>query len=173
MHKQQSLFDKILKEDPSALNKFNILLNYPGVHALIFYRISHFLWRCHLKILGRFISNVGRFLTGVEIHPGAVIGKRCFIDHGHGVVIGETTVILDDCCIFQGVTLGASGKKTIGKRHPTLEQGVVVGAGAKILGDITIGCHSVVGAMAVVLEDMPSHATIVGIPAKGIDKNTV
>lgn len=169
---EKSLVKKILETDPAAKNRLNVLLNYPGVHALFFYRIAHTLWKAHLRILARFISQLARFITGIEIHPGAVIGKRLFIDHGHGVVIGETTVIGNDCTLYQGVTLGGVGTgPVLLKRHPTLEDRVMVSAGAKVIGNITIGNDSIVGAQAVVLRNVPPHCTVVGIPASIVKKD--
>lgn len=169
---EKSLVKKILEMDPAAKNRLNILLNYPGVHALFFYRIAHILWKGHLKVLARFISQVARFLTGIEIHPGAVVGKRLFIDHGLGVVIGETTIIGNDCILYQGVTLGGVGTRTTeSKRHPTLKDRVMVSAGAKVIGNITIGEDSIIGAQAVVLTNVPPRCTVVGIPAKIVKKD--
>ncbi len=168
----KSLIQKILETDPAARNKFNIILNYPGVHAMFFYRIHHFLWEKHFKILARFISQFARFLTGIEIHPGATIGKRLFIDHGMGVVIGETTVIGDDCVLYQGVTLGGVGTgECHEKRHPTLANEVMVSAGAKVLGNIYIGEKSIIGASSVVLKDVPANCTIIGIPGRIVKEN--
>lgn len=155
----------ILKNDPAARSSLEVLLLYPSIHALIFYRISHFLYSKKLFFLARFISQIGRFLTGIEIHPGAKIGRGLFIDHGMGVVIGETTEIGDDVTLYHGVTLGGTGKHK-GKRHPTVGNNVVVGTGAKVLGPITIGDNSKIGANAVVLKDVPSNATAVGMPAR-------
>ncbi|MDP2652949.1 MAG: serine O-acetyltransferase EpsC [Candidatus Omnitrophota bacterium] len=149
--------------DPAAKNVVEILLLYPGLHAMIFYRISNWLWRKGVPFFPRAISQLARFLTGVEIHPGAAIGKGLFIDHGMGVVIGETAIIGSNVTLFQGVTLGGTGKET-GKRHPTLGDNVVVGTGAKVLGNITIGSNSYVGANAVVLKSVPPNATVVGVP---------
>lgn len=168
----KSLIRKILKTDPAAKKYYNVLLNYPGVHALFFYRIAHILWLKNFKVLGRFISQFARFITGIEIHPGAKIGKRLFIDHGMGVVIGETTIIGNDCIIYQGVTLGGVGTVDVnGKRHPTLQNRVMVSAGAKIIGDVTIGHDSIVGAQSVVVNNVPSHCTVVGIPAYIVKQN--
>lgn len=168
---KDGLICRILEIDLAARNRLNVILNYPGLHAVFFYRIHHFLWKIHLKILARFLSQVARFLTGIEIHPGATIGKRLFIDHGMGVVIGETAIIGDDCTLYQGVTLGGVG---IGqyqvKRHPTLKDGVTIFSGAKIIGNVTIGEKSIIGAMAVVLDDIPSCCTAVGIPAHIVRK---
>lgn len=163
---KDGLICRILEIDPAARNRLNVILNYPGLHAVFFYRIHHFLWKIHLKILARFLSQVARFLTGIEIHPGATIGKRLFIDHGMGVVIGETAIIGDDCTLYQGVTLGGVGTGQYQvKRHPTLKDGVTIFSGAKIIGNVTIGEKSIIGAMAVVLDDIPSCCTAVGIPA--------
>lgn len=170
----KGLISKVQELDPAARNKFNVILNYPGVHAMFFYRINHFLWNIHLKIIARFLSQVARFLTGIEIHPGATIGKRFFIDHGMGVVIGETTVIGDDCHLYQGVTLGGVGTgECVGKRHPTLANNVMISAGAKIIGDVTIGDNSIVGASSVVLKDVPPNCTVVGVPGRIVKENGV
>jgi len=159
---------RIIRErDPAARSTLEILLCYPGLHALAFHRVASWLWHRRLRLLGRLVSHLGRFLTGIEIHPGATIGRRLFIDHGMGVVIGETTVIGDDCTLYQGVTLGGTGKER-GKRHPTLGNGVVVGVGAKILGAVTIGDGAKIGAGAVVLRDVPPHTTAVGVPARAV-----
>ncbi len=155
----RSVFDR----DPAAKNSFEVLLCYSGLHAVWFYRINHWLWTHGLRTLARFLSQVARLFTGIEIHPGASIGRRLFIDHGMGVVIGETSNVGDDVTLYQGVTLGGTGKEQ-GKRHPTLGSGVVVGAGAKILGNITIGENCRVGAGSVVLRDVPDNSTIVGVP---------
>jgi serine O-acetyltransferase len=154
-----SVFDR----DPAAKSWIEVLLCYPGLHALLAHRVNHWLWTHHLQLLARFCSQVSRLLTGIEIHPGAQIGRRFFIDHGMGVVIGETTIIGDDVTLYQGVTLGGTGKEK-GKRHPTLGNNVVVGGGAKILGNITIGENCRVGAGSVVLSDVPDNSTIVGVP---------
>lgn len=169
--KEVTLIDKILKEDKTALNKFNIILNYSGVHAMGLYRISHFLWLHQYKIVARLISQITRLLTGIEIHPGATIGKRLFIDHGMGVVIGETARIGNDCTIYQGVTLGASGKDSNYQRHPRIGHNVIVGAGAKVLGNIHIGSYCIIGANAVVVDSIENNHIVVGIPAKAIKKN--
>jgi serine O-acetyltransferase len=151
--------------DPAAKSALEVLLLYPGLHALVFYRISHQLWEWKIPIIPRWLSQSVRFFTGIEIHPGAQIGKSFFIDHGMGVVIGETAIVGDDVLLYQGVTLGGTGKET-GKRHPTLGNNVVVGAGAKILGNITIGDNSYIGANAVVIKNVPSNSTVVGIPGR-------
>ena len=159
----------VFDRDPAARTHFEILTTYPGVHALILHRFSHWLWNARLFWLGRFFSHIGRFLTGIEIHPGATIGHRVFIDHGMGIVIGETAVIGDDCTLYHGVTLGGTSWNK-GKRHPTLEEGVVIGAGAKVLGPITIGKNAKIGSNAVVVKDVPENATAVGIPARILEE---
>jgi serine O-acetyltransferase len=153
----------VFERDPAAQSVAEILVAYPGLHAIIVHRISHGLWQFGLKWLGRVLSHVGRFLTGIEIHPGAQIGDRLFIDHGMGVVIGETAVIGNDCTLYHGVTLGGTSWRK-GKRHPTLGNGVVVGAGAKILGPITVGDGARIGSNSVVVKNVPPNATVVGIP---------
>jgi len=153
----------VFERDPAAKSWIEVLLCYPGLHALWAHRVNHWLWTHRLRLLARFLSQVARLLTGIEIHPGAQIGRRFFIDHGMGVVIGETTIIGDDVTMYQGVTLGGTGKEK-GKRHPTLRNNVVVGGGAKILGNITIGENCRVGAGSVVLNDVPDNSTIVGVP---------
>ena len=162
----RSVFDR----DPAARSFWEVLTCYPGIHALIFHRLAHWLWRRRLRWLARFTGNVSRFLTGIEIHPGATIGRRFFIDHGMGVVIGETAQIGDDVTLYHGVTLGGTSWNK-GKRHPTLESGVVVGAGAKVLGPITIGAGAKVGSNAVVTKAVPAGATAVGNPARIIDNS--
>jgi serine O-acetyltransferase len=158
----------VFQRDPAARNYFEILTTYPGVHALILHRLAHFLWSIKLKLIARIFSHLARILTGIEIHPGAQIGRRFFIDHGMGVVIGETAIIGDDCTLYHGVTLGGTTWKK-GKRHPTLRNNVVIGAGAKVLGPITLGNNSKVGSNAVVVTDIPNDSTAVGIPAKIIE----
>lgn len=158
----------VFDRDPAARNVFEIVTTYPGFHAIVLHRLANKLWRMHLKWLARFTSHVARWLTGIEIHPGATIGRRVFIDHGMGVVVGETAEIGDDCTLYHGVTLGGTSWNK-GKRHPTLKPGVVVGAGAKILGPITIGANARVGSNAVVVKDVPDDATAVGIPARILD----
>ncbi len=153
------------KRDPAAKTSLEIIFLYQGLHALIRHRIAHFFYSRKLFFVARFISQVSRLLTGIEIHPGAKIGKRFFIDHGMGVVIGETAIIGDDVLLYQGVTLGGTGLEK-GKRHPTIGNSVVVGAGAKILGNITIGDNSYVGANAVVIKDVPPNSTVVGVPGR-------
>lgn len=154
-----SVFDR----DPAAKSVLEILLCYSGLHALWFYRLNHWLWNHGMRLLSRWLSQVARLLTGIEIHPAAQIGRRLFIDHGMGVVIGETSVIGDDVTLYQGVTLGGTGKEK-SKRHPTIGNGVVIGAGARVLGNIRVGDNSRVGAGSVVLRDVPDNATIVGVP---------
>ncbi|MDQ6993257.1 MAG: serine O-acetyltransferase [Mariprofundus sp.] len=149
--------------DPAVRSSWEVLTCYPGLHAIWFYRVAHACWQYHFFWLGRFISHLARWMTGVEIHPGAIIGKRFFIDHGMGIVIGETTEIGDDVTLYHGVTLGGTTWQKV-KRHPTLESGVIVGAGAKVLGAITIGEQSRIGANSVVFHDVPAHSTVVGIP---------
>ncbi len=153
----------VLEHDPAARSRLEIYLCYSGLHAVWFYRINHWLWNRHFYLLGRWLSQVARGLTGVEIHPGAQIGRRLFIDHGFGVVIGETAVVGDDVLLYQGVTLGGTSTQRV-KRHPTLLDHVVVGGGAKILGNITIGRNCRIGAGSVVLRDVPDDSTVVGVP---------
>jgi serine O-acetyltransferase len=159
----------VFERDPAARSTLEVLTCYPGVHARIMHRISHRLWQWRLFWLARFMSHVARFLTGIEIHPGATIGRRFFIDHGMGVVIGETAEIGDDVTLYHGVTLGGTSWKE-GKRHPTLGNGVVVGAGAKILGPILIGDAAKIGSNAVVVKNVPAGATAAGIPARILDE---
>jgi len=153
------------ERDPAAVNYFEVLLTYSGLHAVIFHRIAHRLFRMRIPFLPRLISQTGRFITGIEIHPGARIGRALFIDHGMGVVIGETSVVGDNVTIFQGATLGGTGRER-GKRHPTVGNNVVIGTGAKILGDITVGDNVQVGANAVVIRDVPPNSTVVGVPGR-------
>ncbi len=154
-----------LERDPAATNECTVILTYPGLHAIFYHRVSHWLYEAHLRFLARVVSQMARWLTGVEIHPGAKIGKGLFIDHGMGVVIGETAVLGSNVTLFQGVTLGGTGKEK-GKRHPTLGNNVVVGAGANILGNIQIGDNVSVGANAVVIRDVPANSTVVGVPGR-------
>ena len=161
--------NKVMENDPAARSKIEVFLLYPTIHALIAYRIAHYFYTKKLFFLARLISQISRFFTGIEIHPGAKIGRGLVIDHGMGVVIGETAEIGDDVLLYHGVTLGGTGKDK-GKRHPTLGNNVVIGAGAKVLGPIYIGSNSKVGANSVVLKDVPEGATAVGIPAKNIIK---
>lgn len=157
----------ILDRDPAARNAFEVMLFYPGFHAVRWHRTAHFLHRHKLKLLARAISQISRFFTGIEIHPGAKIGKRLFIDHGMGVVIGETAEIGNDVTIYQGATLGGTGKDT-GKRHPTIGNNVMISSGAKILGPFTVGDYAKIGAGAVVLREVPPYATVVGVPGRVI-----
>ncbi len=153
----------VMDRDPAAKSRLEVVLCYSGLHAVWLYRINHWFWNRRFFLLGRWLSQVGRFLTGIEIHPGAKIGRRLFIDHGMAVVIGETAIVGDDVTLYQGVTLGGTGKEH-GKRHPTIEDGVVVGGGAKILGNITVGKNCRVGAGSVVLRNVPENSTVVGVP---------
>lgn len=155
----------IYENDPAAKNLLEVILCYPGLHALIAYRFAHRLYKWNIPLIPRMISYLTRIITGIEIHPAAKIGRRFFIDHGDGVVIGETTVIGNDVLIYQQVTLGGTGKER-GKRHPTLGNKVIVGAGAKVLGNITIGDNVRIGAGSVVIEDVPPHSTVVGVPGR-------
>jgi len=172
------MFDRIREDircvfarDPAARSTWEVLTCYPGFHALTFHRLAHGLWGAGLQWLARFVSHVARFLTGIEIHPGATIGRRVFIDHGMGVVIGETAEIGDDCTLYHGVTLGGVSWNK-GKRHPTLGKGVVVGAGAKILGPFVVGDGAKVGSNSVVVKAVPEGATVVGIPARIVEDHT-
>ena len=155
----------VLNRDPAARNGFEVLLCYPGVWALIFHKPAHWLYLHNLKLVARLISQCARFFTGIEIHPGAQIGRRCFIDHGMAVVIGETAEVGDDVTIYQAVTLGGTGKDT-GKRHPTIGNHVVISSGSKVLGPFKVGDYSKIGAGSVVLEEVPENCTVVGIPGK-------
>ncbi|MFC4701901.1 serine O-acetyltransferase [Glaciecola siphonariae] len=157
----------VFHRDPAARNTLEVLFNYPGLHAIWVHRLSHKLWHIKLYWLARFVSNLSRFITGIEIHPAAVLGRRVFIDHGMGVVIGETAIVGDDVTLYHGVTLGGTSWSA-GKRHPTLENNSVIGAGAKILGPITIGHNARVGSNSVVVKDVPNGATCVGIPGRNI-----
>ena len=161
----------VFNRDPAARTYWEVLTTYPGLHALIIHRLSHWLWKKRFYWLARFISHIARWMTGIEIHPGASIGERVFIDHGMGVVIGETAVIGNDCTLYHGVTLGGTSWNK-GKRHPTLAEHVVVGAGAKILGPIMIGAGAKIGSNAVVVKDVPEGATAVGIPARIVDQES-
>ena len=164
----QVIYDK----DPAAKNIVEVILCYPGLHALIAYRLAHRLYKWHIPLIPRIISYITRIITGIEIHPAAEIGRRFFIDHGEGVVIGETTIIGDDVLIYQQVTLGGTGKEN-GKRHPTIENNVVVGAGATILGNITIGHDTRIGAGSVVVEDVPEHSTVIGVPGRVVQRKVL
>ncbi|HLH08156.1 MAG TPA: serine O-acetyltransferase [Terriglobales bacterium] len=154
----------VLENDPAATSTFQVVVCYSGLHALWAYRLNHWFWNHDFRLLARWLSQVARWFTGIEIHPAAQVGRRLFIDHGMGVVIGETTVIGDDVTLYQGVTLGGTGKEH-GKRHPTIGNGVVIGAGAKVLGNILVGDNSRVGAGSVVLRNVPDNSTVVGVPA--------
>ena len=158
----------VLDRDPAARSALEVLLCYPGVHALLFHRAAHGLWKRRLPTPARFLAHLGRIFTGIEIHPAARIGRRVFIDHGMGVVIGETSEVGDNCTIYQGVTLGGTSLHP-GKRHPTLEAGVVVGAGAKVLGGFTVGAGARIGSNSVVVKEVPAGATAVGIPARIVE----
>src|ERR1700682_4503651 len=160
----------VLEHDPAARSRLEVFLCYSGLHAVWFYRINHWLWSHGLLLLGRFLSQFARFLTGVEIHPGAKIGRRLFIDHAAGVVIGETAIVGSDVTLYQGVTLGGTGKGH-GKRHPTVCDRVFIGNNANVLGNITIGENSRVGAGSVVLSDVPPNSTVVGVPAHIVYRN--
>jgi len=161
----------VFERDPAARNRFEVITTYPGVHALIAHRFAHVLWKKNWRYLARFMAYLSRFITSIEIHPGAKIGRRFFIDHGTGVVIGETAEVGDDVTIYHGVTLGGTSWSQ-GKRHPTLKNGVVVGTGAKVLGPITLGENVKVGANSVVIKNVPQHKTVVGIPAKIVQTKT-
>ena len=162
----------IMERDPAARNAFEVFLLYSGVHAVLWHRLAHWLYRHRCLFLARFVSQTSRFLTGIEIHPGATIGRGLLIDHGIGVVIGETAVVGDDCTIYQGVTLGGTGKEK-GKRHPTIGNHVMIGAGAKVLGPFTVGDNSKIAANAVVLSEVPPDCTCVGVPARIVKRGDV
>ncbi|WIF95616.1 serine O-acetyltransferase [Caminicella sporogenes] len=164
--------DSILERDPAAKNRFEVLLCYSGLHAVILHRIAHYFYKKKWILLARVISQINRFLTGIEIHPGAKIGRRLLIDHGMGVVIGETTEIGDDVTIYQGVTLGGTGKET-GKRHPTIGNNVVIASGAKVLGPFKVGDNSKIGAGSIVLKEVPPNCTVVGVPGRIVIKDNV
>ncbi len=162
----------IQDNDPAAKSKLEVFLCYPGLHAIIIYRISHFFYIHHHYIIARFISQIGRFFTGIEIHPGAIIGRRFFIDHGMGIVIGETAEIGDDVTMYQGATLGGTGHET-GKRHPTIGNNVIIGSGAKVLGSFKVGDNAKIGAGSVVLEEVPPNTTVVGIPGQIVKRDGI
>lgn len=172
IHKVKQDIQVIYDNDPAARNLAEVILCYPGLHAIIAYRLAHKFHSWGLKLLARMISYLTRIITGIEIHPGAQIGRRFFIDHGEGVVIGETTIIGDDVLLYQQVTLGGTGNDH-GKRHPTIGNHVIIGAGAKVLGDIIIADHVRIGAGSVVIEDVPSHSTVVGVPGRIVQRATV
>jgi len=161
----RELLDIYMEQDPAATSRVSVLVNYPGVHSIINHKLAHALYKRKFYFLARFVSQVSRFFTGIEIHPGAKIGKNLFIDHGMGIVIGETAEVGDNCTLYHQVTLGGTGKDK-GKRHPTLGNNVLVSTGAKVLGPINIGNNSKIGANAVVLKSVPDNSTAVGIPAK-------
>ncbi len=162
----------IYENDPAANNLLEVILCYPGLHALIMYRLAHRLYKWNIPFIPRFISHMTRIITGIEIHPAAKIGRRLFIDHGEGIVIGETTEIGNDVLIYQQVTLGGTGKEK-GKRHPTIGNNVIIGAGAKVLGNITIGDNCRVGAGSVVIQNVPEHSTVVGVPGRIVHRTIV
>ena len=159
----------ILERDPAARNGFEVFLLYPGFHALLYHRVSHWLYKHHMKFLARWVSQTCKFWTGIEIHPGATIGRGLLIDHGAGVVIGETAEIGDNCTIYQGVTLGGTGKD-VGKRHPTLGNNVMIGAGAKVLGPFKVGDNAKIAANAVVLSEVEENSTCVGVPGRMVKR---
>ena len=165
--------DSIMARDPAARSRLEVLVCYPGLHAITLHRLSRWFWLRGLHVLGRMTSQLGRWLTGIEIHPGAVIGRRVFIDHGMGVVVGETAEIGDDATIYQGVTLGGTSLYRGTKRHPTLGAGVVVGAGAKVLGGFTVGAGAKIGSNAVVVKEVPAGATVIGIPGRVVEGPTI
>jgi serine O-acetyltransferase len=165
----KSDFNAVFERDPAARSALEVIFAYPGFHAILLHRLAHWLWNNHMKLLARVLSHISRFLTGIEIHPGAKIGKGFFIDHGMGVVIGETSEIGDNVTIYHGVTLGGTSF-TRSKRHPTIENNVIIGAGAKILGPLTVGANSKIGANSVVIVDVPPSSTVVGIPGKIVRK---
>ena len=172
MSKIIDLIDSYIDRDPAAKGRIETLVTSPGLHSIGIYRLSSFLWSIRLTILARLLSYIGRILTGIEIHPAAKIGKRFFIDHGMGVVIGETAEIGNNCLLYQGVTLGGTGKSH-GKRHPTLMENVVVGAGAKVLGSITVGSNTRIGAGSVVVRNVEGNSTVVGVPGRVVHQSGV
>ncbi|SDG40419.1 MULTISPECIES: serine O-acetyltransferase [unclassified Duganella] len=169
-HRLRQDINSIIERDPAARNAWEVLTCYPGLQAIVMHRWAHWCWTRRMKWLGRFVSYLARIVTGIEIHPGATIGRRVFIDHGFGVVIGETAEVGDDCTIYQGVTLGGTSLHTGAKRHPTLGRGVIIGAGAKVLGGFTVGEYAKVGSNAVLLKPVPPGATAVGNPAHIVQK---
>ena len=164
--------DAVLRYDPAARNKFEVILTYSGFHALVMYRFAHFMYLHNYKLLARFVSQFAKFLTGIEIHPAAKIGSGVFIDHGEGVVIGETAEVGNNVVLYQGVTLGGTGQDR-GKRHPTIEDGVMISAGAKVLGPFTVGKNAKIGAGSIVLKPVPANATVVGVPGRVVKLNGV
>ena len=161
-----------MKHDPAARNRFEVVLTYSGFHALVMYRFAHFMYVHGYKLIAKIVSQLAKFFTGIEIHPGAKIGSGVFIDHGEGVVIGETAVVGNNVVIYQGVTLGGTGKDK-GKRHPTIEDNVMISAGAKILGPFTVGKNAKIGAGSIVLKEVPPNATVVGVPGKVVKLNGI
>jgi serine O-acetyltransferase len=170
-HRLRQDINSIIERDPAARNAWEVLTCYPGLQAIVMHRWAHWYWTHRMKWLGRFVAYLARIVTGIEIHPGAHIGRRVFIDHGFGVVIGETAEVGDDCTIYQGVTLGGTSLHTGAKRHPTLGRGVIIGAGAKVLGGFSIGDYAKVGSNAVLLKPLPAGATAVGNPAHIVQKD--
>jgi serine O-acetyltransferase len=164
--------ETVFERDPAARSLIEVLLCYPGLHAIWFHRVAHWLWNHNLKLLARIVSHISRWLTGIEIHPGAKIGRRFFIDHGMGVVIGETTEIGNDVTLYHQVTLGGTSTKK-GKRHPTIGNNVVIGAGAKVLGPVKVGDNCKIGANSVVVKDVPPNSTVVGIPGKVVRREGI
>lgn len=164
--------ESVMKHDPAARNRFEVVLTYSGFHALVMYRFAHFMYVHNYKLVARIISQIAKFFTGIEIHPGAKIGSGVFIDHGEGVVIGETAVVGNNVVIYQGVTLGGTGKDK-GKRHPTIEDNVMISAGAKVLGPFTVGKNAKIGAGSIVLDEVPANATVVGVPGRVVKLNGV
>jgi serine O-acetyltransferase len=164
--------NNVFDQDPAARSKWEVIMTYSGLHAIWSHRVAHWLWKKKRYFLARALSQFSRFFTGIEIHPGAIIGRRFFMDHGMGIVIGETCEIGDDVTLFQGVTLGGTGKEK-GKRHPTVGNDVLISAGAKVLGSITIGDHSKIGAGSVVLHDVPPNSTVVGVPGRVVRQNGI
>lgn len=164
--------ESVMKHDPAARNRFEVVLTYSGFHALVMYRFAHFMYVHNYKLVARIVSQIAKFFTGIEIHPGAKIGSGVFIDHGEGVVIGETAVVGNNVVIYQGVTLGGTGKDK-GKRHPTIEDNVMISAGAKVLGPFTVGKNAKIGAGSIVLDEVPANATVVGVPGRVVKLNGV
>lgn len=164
--------ESVMKHDPAARNRFEVVLTYSGFHALVMYRFAHFMYVHNYKLVARIVSQIAKFFTGIEIHPGARIGSGVFIDHGEGVVIGETAVVGNNVVIYQGVTLGGTGKDK-GKRHPTIEDNVMISAGAKVLGPFTVGKNAKIGAGSIVLNEVPANATVVGVPGRVVKLNGV
>ena len=164
--------ESVMKHGPAARNRFEVILTYSGFHALVMYRFAHFMYVHNYKLVARIVSQIAKFFTGIEIHPGAKIGSGVFIDHGEGVVIGETAEIGNNVVIYQGVTLGGTGKDK-GKRHPTIEDNVMISAGAKVLGPFTVGKNAKIGAGSIVLDEVPANATVVGVPGRVVKLNGV